>query len=118
MFVKLYVTGELREIPISCLELSNRSANALYRTNCTNVGDIIDKWHDLTEIRGLGDNSIKEIKNAVVEESLSLMTKEQVVDFFYDLVLRNPAEKLKKLALQFKKFEDQSISEPVMQAAS
>ncbi len=97
MKVPLYVTDDLRNTPVSSIELSNRCVNGLLRMDYTTIGDIIDRWEELPDIRGLGTNSVNEIKNAVVNESLAFLSEEQVQDFLFTLLLRNSAENLRKV---------------------
>ncbi len=107
MNVELFVTKELRETPLEGMDFSNRSRNALMRMECKTIGDVIDQWNRLPRIRGLGSGSIKEIKNAVVEESLEYLSDRQIRDFYYGLLINNSAEELKPFLDRLIELEEQ-----------
>ena len=59
------------ELPISVLHV--KAENALMRQGILTIGDIIEHWDDLGELRGIGDNKVKEIRAAVFAYNLHLI---------------------------------------------
>lgn len=61
------------DTPIAALNMSKRAFNGLCRIGVMTVGQIIDKWYDLSEIRGLGVSTVQDIRAAVFAYNLDLI---------------------------------------------
>ena len=75
----VYLGEEFLETPLDTLELSVRSYNCLWRAGIRNVGNIvnrIDNRTDLLHIRNLGIRSADEIMTALMEYQYSLLSDE------------------------------------------
>jgi DNA-directed RNA polymerase alpha subunit len=75
----VYLGEEFMETPLDNLELSVRSYNCLWRAGIRNVGNIvnrIDNRTDLLHIRNLGIRSADEIMTALMEYQFSLLSDE------------------------------------------
>jgi DNA-directed RNA polymerase alpha subunit len=75
----VYLGEEFMETPLDNLELSVRSYNCLWRAGIRNVGNIvnrIDNRTDLLHIRNLGIRSADEIMKALMEYQFSLLSDE------------------------------------------
>ena len=75
----VYLGEEFLETPLDNLELSVRSYNCLWRAGIRNVGNIvnrIDNRTDLLHIRNLGIRSADEIMTALMEYQFSLLSDE------------------------------------------
>ena len=75
----VYLGEEFLETPLDNLELSVRSYNCLWRAGIRNVGNIvnrIDNRTDLLHIRNLGIRSADEIMTALMEYQYSLLSDE------------------------------------------
>jgi DNA-directed RNA polymerase alpha subunit len=75
----VYLGEEFMETPLDNLELSVRSYNCLWRAGIRNVGNIvnrIDNRTDLLQIRNLGIKSADEIMTALMEYQFSLLSDE------------------------------------------
>ena len=75
----VYLGEEFMETPLDNLELSVRSYNCLWRAGIRNVGNIvnrIDNRSDLLHIRNLGIRSADEIMKALMEYQFSLLSDE------------------------------------------
>ena len=75
----VYLGEEFMETPLDNLELSVRSYNCLWRAGIRNVGNIvnrIDNRTDLLQIRNLGIESADEIMTALMEYQFSLLSDE------------------------------------------
>ena len=75
----VYLGEEFLETPLDNLELSVRSYNCLWRAGIRNVGNIvnrIDNRTDLLHIRNLGIRSADEIMKALMEYQFSLLSDE------------------------------------------
>lgn len=75
----VYLGEEFMETPLDNLELSVRSYNCLWRAGIRNVGNIvnrIDNRTDLLHIRNLGIKSADEIMTALMEYQFSLLSDE------------------------------------------
>ena len=75
----VYLGEEFLETPLDNLELSVRSYNCLWRAGIRNVGNIvnrIDNRTDLLQIRNLGIRSADEIMTALMEYQFSLLSDE------------------------------------------
>ena len=75
----VYLGEEFMETPLDNLELSVRSYNCLWRAGIRNVGNIvnrIDNRTDLLHIRNLGIRSADDIMTALMEYQFSLLSDE------------------------------------------
>ena len=64
----------IRELDIT----SGRAVNALGRMGAKTIGDIIDKWDQLPNVHQIGVNTVKVIKNAVINFLIENATDEQL----------------------------------------
>ncbi len=66
------------EMSINDLELSVRSTNCLKRSNILTVDDLVRKTdRELGKVRNLGQKSLEEVKNKLVELGLSLKSEDE-----------------------------------------
>jgi len=65
MNCKYVETDELRNVRVSDLGLPEKAAMVLYRIEAFTVGDVLDRWNQLSTIPGCGDVKLKHIKAAV-----------------------------------------------------
>lgn len=93
MFIELVENMENNEILVTCqedkqqkvlemsindLELSVRSTNCLKRSNILTVEDLVRKTDkELGKVRNLGQKSLEEVKNKLVELGLSLKSEDE-----------------------------------------
>lgn len=63
------------KLPIKELELSARSYNVLGRMKCHTIEDVLDKQRELLKQRGCGLNTIKEIKNKILEKNIEYLVE-------------------------------------------
>lgn len=64
----------VRELDI----VSGRAVNALGRMGAKTISDIIDKWDQLPNVHQIGVNTVKVIKNAVINFLIENATDEQL----------------------------------------
>lgn len=72
--LKFRITEEVLNMRLEELNLSQRAINCLRRCKCETVEDVIDIQKNLPTAKGCGLNTIKEIKNKILEEQLVLAT--------------------------------------------
>ena len=66
------------EMSINDLELSVRSTNCLKRSNILTVEDLVRKTdRELGKVRNLGQKSLEEVKNKLVELGLTLKSEDE-----------------------------------------
>ena len=69
-FTFFYDDNVMKE-SIEVLDLSTRAKNSLGRSKCSTIGDIIDRWGELSRIRNLGETTIKEIRAKIFSYNLN-----------------------------------------------
>lgn len=67
-------------VPIEELNLTTRAQNGLKRAQIHTIDKILET--DISKMRNLGTKSVREIKNAVLNYSYSLMTQRQQKEFW------------------------------------
>ena len=95
----VYLGEEFMETPLDNLELSVRSYNCLWRAGIRNVGNIvnrIDNRSDLLHIRNLGIRSADEIMTALMEYQFSLLSDEGKKKYLARIDELNGKDKIKR----------------------
>ena len=79
MKIRMIVTPEMLQANIKCLNTeSTRATNVFGRNNILTIGDLIDKLDELPKYHGMGQLSIKKIKNALVNFIIENSSDEQL----------------------------------------
>lgn len=95
--VLLVSTDEMREEPVENLDLSQGSLNALKRAQILTIGELINRFNNVTSrnsiyvkpIAGLGKVKCTEVKSKLLDYMFDSMTEEQQVAYFEALNLIN-----------------------------
>lgn len=76
---------------VDAIEFSVRSSNALKRSGCMTIGDVVDAItnDELVHIRNLGKKSLSEIKTRILQFGYEHLNEKEKLDFFIDIVERN-----------------------------
>jgi DNA-directed RNA polymerase alpha subunit len=69
--IKVRATQEFFDLPIGVLDLSTRAHNGLKRGRINTLEDLTDRWSILDNIKGLGAESIRNIRNKFIEYYIS-----------------------------------------------
>lgn len=70
---KWAVDTDFYEIPVSLLDISNRSLNVFRKYGIKSVGDLMEHDQaDLRDMRGFGDGCLKETMEALAAEGVNL----------------------------------------------
>lgn len=61
---------EFVNAPVAQLDISTRAANAFGRSGIRTIGQLIERWDELGNIKNLGDKTVKEIRAALFAANL------------------------------------------------
>lgn len=74
-------------LSVNALDLSNRANNGLKRNGVDTVTKIVDNWDKLMSMRGIGENSVREIRYAVISTYYDTLTNNEKGVFWHDAVI-------------------------------
>lgn len=74
----------IEDRPIDDLGLDLRPYNGLRMNGLRTIGDIVDHWVELINMRSVGERSNKSIKNAVLSYYYDTLNEEERQQFWYD----------------------------------
>lgn len=69
---------------IEALGLSNKTYTALMRNGVKTVADVVNRWDEIAEMRGVGIKKVKEVKSAVFCANIEAMNERQMKKFVED----------------------------------
>ena len=74
----ILLTKAMKKTEIETLELSNRTKNCMMRAGIKTVGEVVKRWDKIGSIRGMGETSIKELGNKIMNFSLENLSDEKL----------------------------------------
>ena len=76
-----FYNDSILNIPIHELDLSVRAMNGLKRQGISTIGQIIENWNCLKDIKHFGSKCIRETKSAIFNYNVERLSKEQTLKF-------------------------------------
>lgn len=97
MNIQIMTTKEMREESVDVLCLGNKATNLLKRLDCMTIEDVLKKWNDFIGYKGIGEGTVNQIKNAVINWMISQLPEDKLVKWFEYLIDYNEPQELKKI---------------------
>ena len=102
MLIKFVMRESTKNKDVDILDLSTRSKRRLDKAKYETIGEVVENWDKLPRLSGMGENSIREIGNKILDLAVSEMTEDELWNFWFSLIQLNTCEDLRPV---FEKFE-------------
>lgn len=80
---------EFKQRSIDDLFLKTRASNVLKRRKVFTIGQVMDNFEDLAHFRNCGVDTVKEIKNALLETWYETLNSDERIEFWEEFIKIN-----------------------------
>lgn len=78
---------------IDILDLSARASNGLKRSGIKTIGELIENWNRLPNLKQFGKKSLHETRSAIFNYNIEKMSEEQIIQFIQDFRYKSGEER-------------------------
>ena len=89
LYIPIHYPDSFKEEFIETVVQDNRSLNAMKRAQINTVGQLIDRWDELSRLKNIGKKSIKLLKNGLIQKYYDTLNVEKKAQFLMEIIKMN-----------------------------